>query len=161
MSKESYIRGFCKAAEAAGADPVALAKYAQQYKTEGWTPDILMSPDKMSIPFPTDYGFEYTAGVPPVPSSLWRAAHINGIFGRKRERLMRILDPRREAWNAATTNAARKAVDKLTQAGYRYSPDDKDEIPKNAIPLLEKIYHDEMKRTTSAPPAQVSSPAKK
>lgn len=28
MSKESYIRGFCKAAEAAGVDPQALAKYA-------------------------------------------------------------------------------------------------------------------------------------
>lgn len=28
MSKESYARGFCKAAEAAGIDPVALAKYA-------------------------------------------------------------------------------------------------------------------------------------
>lgn len=28
MSKESYARGFCKAAAAAGVDPVALAKYA-------------------------------------------------------------------------------------------------------------------------------------
>lgn len=28
MSKESYARGFCKAAEAAGVDPVALAKFA-------------------------------------------------------------------------------------------------------------------------------------
>ena len=31
MSKESYARGFCKAAEAAGIDPVHLAKYAQWY----------------------------------------------------------------------------------------------------------------------------------
>jgi len=29
MSKESYARGFCKAAEAHGVDPTALAKYAQ------------------------------------------------------------------------------------------------------------------------------------
>lgn len=28
MSRESYARGFCKAAEAAGVDPMALAKYA-------------------------------------------------------------------------------------------------------------------------------------
>ena len=28
MSKESYIRGFCKAAEAKGVDPKALAKFA-------------------------------------------------------------------------------------------------------------------------------------
>ena len=31
MSKESYVRGFCKAAEAAGVDPVALAKFAETY----------------------------------------------------------------------------------------------------------------------------------
>ena len=31
MSKESYARGFCKAAKAAGVDPVVLAKYAQGY----------------------------------------------------------------------------------------------------------------------------------
>lgn len=30
MSKESYIRGFCKAAEAAGVDPKALVEYSQQ-----------------------------------------------------------------------------------------------------------------------------------
>jgi len=34
MSKESYIRGFCKAAEAAGVDPKALAKFAGQYEGE-------------------------------------------------------------------------------------------------------------------------------
>ena len=28
MSKESYVRGFCKTAEAAGVDPQALAKFA-------------------------------------------------------------------------------------------------------------------------------------
>ena len=41
MSKESYARGFCKAAEAAGVDPVALAKYAQQHKTDGWAPEVV------------------------------------------------------------------------------------------------------------------------
>lgn len=30
MSKQSYIRGFCKAAEAHGVDPQALAKFAHQ-----------------------------------------------------------------------------------------------------------------------------------
>ena len=30
MRRESYARGFCKAAEAAGVDPQALAKYAAQ-----------------------------------------------------------------------------------------------------------------------------------
>lgn len=41
MSKESYIRGFCKAAEAHGVDPQALAKFAMQKKQvlvlmKGW-----------------------------------------------------------------------------------------------------------------------------
>jgi len=35
MSKESYIRGFCKAAEAAGVDPVFLAKFAQTPPIKG------------------------------------------------------------------------------------------------------------------------------
>ena len=35
MSKESYIRGFCKAADASGVDPVALAKYAQSIVNGG------------------------------------------------------------------------------------------------------------------------------
>lgn len=39
MSKESYIRGFCKAAEAAGVDPVGLAKFADAiYNTGGKLP---------------------------------------------------------------------------------------------------------------------------
>ena len=37
MSKESYVRGFCKAAEAAGVDPKALVKYAQN--GGGWFRD--------------------------------------------------------------------------------------------------------------------------
>jgi len=32
MSRESYIRGFCKTAMAAGLDPCALAKYASAYE---------------------------------------------------------------------------------------------------------------------------------
>ena len=43
MSRESYIRGFCKAAEAAGVDPVELAKYAQQYKTDGYVPEFVLA----------------------------------------------------------------------------------------------------------------------
>ena len=41
MSRESYARGFCKAAEAAGVDPKALAKFAQAkyYETGGRAPE--------------------------------------------------------------------------------------------------------------------------
>ena len=34
MSKESYIRGFCKAAEAHGVDPQSLAKYAAEKQAQ-------------------------------------------------------------------------------------------------------------------------------
>lgn len=36
MSKESYIRGFCKAAEAAGVDPKELAKFAAPSYDKEW-----------------------------------------------------------------------------------------------------------------------------
>ena len=35
MSKESYAKGFCKVAAAAGVDPVALAKFAQNTPLQG------------------------------------------------------------------------------------------------------------------------------
>ena len=41
MSKESYARGFCKAAAAAGVDPVALAKYADENDVERYKKSIL------------------------------------------------------------------------------------------------------------------------
>lgn len=37
MSKESYARGFVKAAAAAGVDPVGLAKFAQWYNPLSWS----------------------------------------------------------------------------------------------------------------------------
>lgn len=41
MSKESYARGFVKAAAAAGVDPTGLAKFAQEFKTDGWAPRVV------------------------------------------------------------------------------------------------------------------------
>lgn len=52
MSKESYVRGFCKAAETVGIDPVELAKFAAEtkeeaneeqpkYKTDGYAPRLV------------------------------------------------------------------------------------------------------------------------
>ena len=67
MSKESYIRGFVKAAQAMGVDPHALAKYAQaannvqkveaapKYKTDGWAPQVVNSIGKDRAPL---YGYD-------------------------------------------------------------------------------------------------------
>ena len=73
------------------------------------------------------------------------------------ERLYRILDPRRQAWADANTNATTKVLQILRDADYPRNTD----IPHRAWGLLEDVWRDEMKRTTSAPPAQVSSPDKK
>ena len=43
MSKESYVRGFCKAAETVGVNPVALAKYAQQVSAPTSAPPARVS----------------------------------------------------------------------------------------------------------------------
>ena len=48
MSKESYARGFCKAAAAAGVDPVELIKYAanlQAASTDTSSKDIISADD--------------------------------------------------------------------------------------------------------------------
>ena len=55
MSRESYIRGFCKAAEAAGVDPVALVKYAQEFKTNGWAPPVVAAMGTKHAPI---YGYD-------------------------------------------------------------------------------------------------------
>ena len=46
MSRESYARGFVKAAQAHGVDPVGLAKYAQKgpLKPGPWVKDVVLPP---------------------------------------------------------------------------------------------------------------------
>ena len=46
MSRESYARGFCKAAGAAGVDPSALAEFAQEFKINGCSQTKSASPSK-------------------------------------------------------------------------------------------------------------------
>lgn len=55
MSKESYARGFCKVAAAAGVDPVQLAKFAQKSKTDGWAPAVVSRIGKERAPM---YGYD-------------------------------------------------------------------------------------------------------
>lgn len=160
MSEESYARGFCKAAAAAGVDPVALAKYAQQYKTEGYVPSMLKgenSGSRIKIPYLSSLIGGIYEDNPPLLEAL-------NMGGRVRERILdddlkarMALNPKFKNWVDAHTNAAQKAIAPLINIGY---PRDKD-IPQDIGDMLSKLYHDEMKRTTSAPPVQVSAPVKK
>ena len=112
MSKESYIRGFSKAAEAAGIDPKALAKYAQQYKTDGWAPDGVST---NGVPYifpaaftPRNSGHKHKYG------KIESAADLSDALINPREpyfEAMRTLDPRLNAWWGAHTNSVRGVAD--------------------------------------------------
>ena len=94
---------------------------------------------------------------PPLLEVLGTGGRVNeGILDDDLKARM-ALNPKFKNWVDAHTNAAQKALAPLINIGY---PRDKD-IPQDIGGMLSKLYHDEMKRTTSAPPVQVSAPAKK
>ena len=159
MSKESYVRGFCKAAEAAGIDPHALAKFAQQYKTEGYAPKMYRDPstERIDIPFLNDIFGRVGEKTDPKLEYLLSNGIYKPELSDKNFVARMALNPKFKNWVDAHTNASQKAVAPLVNMKYP----EHDEIPKDIGDMLSKLYHDEMKRTTSAPPVQVSAPVKK
>ena len=160
MSKESYIRGFCKSAEAHGVDPKALAKFAQQYKTEGYAPKMIPGAfgSRVDIPFLGDVSDKVLDKSLPTLRLLASGGERSpDAFTSPNFKARMALDPKFKNWVDAHTNAAQKAVAPLKGINYPSNAD----IPSDIGDMLAKIYHDEMKRTTSAPPVQVSAPAKK
>ena len=165
MSKESYARGFVKAAAAAGVDPTELAKFAQQYKTDGYVPSL--NPDSAPATYPSkdhenwiDIPYIYSSSFGSKTPPLGNLLAVGGSYdsGAYPERRLRAeLDQRLANWIAAHTNASAKARAPLARANYPMNR----KIPKDIGDMIAKIYHDEMKRTTSAPPVQVSAPEKK
>lgn len=145
MSKESYARGFCKAAEAAGVDPTALAKYAQQYKTEGYAPRWQEGFKMPFINFTPKNTWDISTGFTPDPDK------------DPQEKLKRVLTPQRGEWANANSNALSKIKALISKANIPSGLD----FDRDTVDMMRKIYNDEMKRTTSAPPARVSAPAKK
>ena len=165
MSKESYARGFFKAAEAAGVDPVALAKYAQQYKTDGYAPRrVARLGRKSPIAYAPGLGpglldYAYTYGDsdfsqaedarflpnldPDHPSKL----NPEIFEGKGVDRYMNWLKAhqlaRQEVADAAKPYEGNKSV-------YR----------DMRMPDLGKIYHDSMSKSTGGV-SRVSEPAKK
>lgn len=71
MSKESYARGFCKAAAAAGVDPVRLAKFAAGEGIKKWDP---LGPEA----FVRDNAVTNNTGIyhlpPPIGGSGWSSS---------------------------------------------------------------------------------------
>lgn len=166
MSKESYVRGFCKAAAAAGVDPAVLAKYAQQYKTDGYAPRRVARLGRKSPiayvpglgPGLLDHAYTYADNVdfaqaedarfsPKLDSD--HPSNLNPeIFeGKGVDRYMNWLKAhqlaRQEVADAAKPYEGNKSV-------YR----------DKRMPDLGKVYHDSMLKSTGGV-SRVSAPAKK
>jgi len=162
MSKESYARGFCKAAAAAGVDPVALAKYAQdlprwqsartrmpgaikpkpQYPTKGYVPSSVKVDSTTGIPKFNTFWDEWETAEPQTARDFDVSSDY---YPGHNERLKSVLDPRHKYFAQANTNAIAKIYKLLDSASY---PDSKT-IPNEMREKLKKLYDDEMYRATN------------
>lgn len=154
MSKESYVRGFCKAAEAHGIDPVALAKFAQ------WAPkDVARFGSKKSIP---SYSSTYDVGgnirsPRDLLGNIWMAKnHEEVAKGRA------AVDDKFKNWWVAHTNALEQAIKPLRPviSETEHSDELLDSQNSGLMESLAKIYHDSMAKSTGAV-SRVSAPISK
>lgn len=168
MSRESYIRGFCKVADKQGIDPVVLAKYAQQYKTDGWAPAPVADLGTESAPV---YGYTVQSQggesgkdspkilneiATPVesPMDLVESGGIlSGEDGKGSDLIMESraeIDPRFSAWLKAHSKATRDIARKVIP----YYPNKEMAMYRNPS-LAESIaraYHDSMLNSTGGVP---------
>ena len=147
MSKESYERGFCKAAEAAGVDPVALAKYAQQfanktkkdqpkYNTGGRAPEGAWAPESGKIPQLTPSGDVKEITTP------WLLEQQKNPSWSTTRALRGV--PWFRNWYDAHTNA----IHNLTK-GQKFMYGDDEKISPNALRILAEQYHNDMYKGTN------------
>lgn len=167
MSKESYARGFVKAAAAAGVDPTSLAKFAQSIAgpvldTGGYAPEVISKVGKKGIP---SYHLSGKNGpaVIKTPVELFNEAYFPQRSTH--EYVRDAANPKHKAWSRAHIEAIRDAVKPVIEAygegnltgfnkDYRYSGSStlkdgvKDEMDKETLDMLTKIYHDSMAKST-------------
>jgi hypothetical protein len=186
MSKESYARGFCKAAADAGVDPKVLFKFAQEFKTNGWAPPSVASLGTSVAPL---YGYdddpqpgeerrkgnflyERTMPISSGDGVLAAKEYLdNDGFGGRNIGFSALKyrsdsDPRYAAW----LNSHAKAINQLVSAikgavpDKRISPQDIEKdfnaIKPGLAESIAKAYHDSMAKSTGAV-SRVSAPAKK
>ena len=166
MSKESYARGFCKVAAAAGVDPVALAKYAQQYKTDGWAPAPVRRIGKaipLYDPIARNYDVVVGNGACPAWSPTRIQQALTSVIGSDKKPSDKYedlsperanVDPRYRNWLSAHKKALFDAID---ESGIVST--DKSEDPK-LLDIAKKVYHQSMLDSTGTP-ERVTAPIKK
>lgn len=171
MSKQSYIRGFCKAAEANGVDPQALAKFAAgEFAGAVPTPGaVVVGKDNIPKVYPDIPGISSVLFLDKDTNSedAYYAKATNDMIGKHPNNIaaleMGATDPK--YWAAHTT-----AVDRVTapwrKAVKSYKelyPDDTDRLPNLPKALRDAMirnYHNEMASMTGTP-TRVSAPVKK
>ena len=172
MSKESYARGFCKAAEDAGVDPVELAKYAQQeakgpkYKTDGWAPnsvselgmDVVPGYDAINdtakalthpIPF-VDHAYTYSMD-PELTKRLEYLQKLRVATGRADPRSVPFLN----AYNEVMSRTAGAVASAFNTGKFN------DFVDKPLRPIVPEIFHKQLFRLTNGVPAKVTADVKK
>lgn len=190
MSKESYMRGFVKAAQAMGVDPQALVKYAQatdkvqkveapKYKTDGWAPksvsdlgtDVIPGYDitddtakPLTEPIPlVRHAYEY-ALQPEMTNAVARLAKLKAAVGQADPRLVPFI----QAYNEALGDTGGAVASVFNTGKY-------DDLVHEKLPgSVPTSFHQRLfaltngsplkasaPATTSALPVQVSAPAKK
>ena len=127
MSKESYARGFCKAAHTAGVDPVALAKYAQE-GVGGVGPTRVNAVDHALMGIKNDPTFDYdTKGANALANAQWVPQYLPNAIRHplavdEAWRHVNLLYPEK----SATPFWAKRFLDNVTGLlGSRFSAKDK------------------------------------
>ena len=134
MSKESYARGFCKVAEAAGVDPSVLLKYAQEKVTGGRAPDGTASAKSGKIPYISGYdGSMYTVDAGDEGGVLRAAGGAGPVIDALRK------VPWFKAWHDAHTNS----IEKISPP-YRGG-----RLSDTALKILGERYHQLMNEFTN------------
>ena len=148
MSKESYARGFCKAAQAAGVDPVALAKYAQDIDTHygatgGKAPEGVPGADSGQIP--VYYGRDGDVGKVSYVGELANAKDI--ASGPVADASMNV--PWFKNWYDAHTNALAHITRGMGDVNNKHYFD---ELSPSAKKVLAPAYHQRMFLSTNTVP---------
>lgn len=177
MSKESYARGFCKVAAAAGVDPKVLFKFAQEFKTDGWAPQVVTSIGKNRAPV---YGYDDKSTGKDGRILIERAEPIeaanevqdaldlaneryggeNGIVAVNPRAA---IDPRYAAW----LNAHKKALGDISKKMSPFFKGTSENVqlsrktPNSSLAdSIARAYHDSMAKSTGAV-SRVSAPISK
>lgn len=180
MSKESYIRGFCKAAEAHGVDPQALAKLASgeepRYNTGGWAPSVARGENVRRPPifrngrlfsYQPREGFSYghiqdfyDGETNPAIMDLIKSMHPSSEWWKAHNESLKEADRVRSRAMGELVPAENNFINRIRYAFTGKHPQKRFFSSDETADLAGKAYHSSMMSLTGTP-TRVSAPVKK